>query len=168
MATMAIISAMSHVGVVVWVDVSLSVLVCSCCCRLWLVSVSVVVCTLAERLPVVVTAFCCPRQVVVIVVVVRSGYCCPSESGADQSVTSVCSVRFSWTAVWSSVRLSTVCVAALSVRLCVWVASLVCRQFCCFSVAFWLLQLTAHRAISSMRAIVDFLHGARELADIFA
>lgn len=164
----ATMSAMSHVGVVVWVDVSLSVWACSCCCRLWLVSVSVVVCMLAARLPVVVTALCCPRQVVVVVVVVRSGYCCPSESGADQSVTSVCSVRVSWTAVWSSVRLSTVCKAALSVRLCVWVASLVCRQFCCLRAVSWLLQLTADRAISSMRAIVDFLHGARELADIFA
>ena len=113
------------------------------------------------------TLFFLPVLVCRVVLVVLTGYCVPVLSGALHVVSSVV----------SSVSVSVVPVSDDWNELC----TSVCEEVCC-SMSFFcsvrcdiaacvefltVLQLTAHRAISSMRTIIDFLNSAVEPTHIF-
>ena len=162
------ISAITQAGVLVFVSVSISVcsLVFVLIFELSLTSDCAAVCvSLSDE---VCTLFCLVLPVCRCVFVVLTGCCVPVLSGSLQVVSSTT----------SSTSVLVVPVSDDRNEVCASVCKDVCcsRSFfcsvCCdraVSVVFLtVLQLTANRAISSVRAIIDFLNSACEFAHIFA
>ena len=89
----------------------------------------------------------------------------PVESGADQTVVVVVSVTVSDCVVRSSVRVSVACAAVLSTDCVDADSSCNCVCVCCVVLVLTDLQLVAHRAVSSMRTIIDFVHSACKAVD---
>lgn len=160
-------SAMSHAGVLVFVEVLLLVFSSCSAVTLELSFTSDRETALALVVFVVWTLLRLPVDVWRLVLVVLTGCCVPVLSGALHVVSSMTSstsvsvvpVSDDCCVVWNCVS-DAVC----------WVRSLFCSIRCDRAVC-WafltVLQLTAHRAVSSMRTIVDFLNSACEFAHIF-
>lgn len=161
------ISAITQAGVLVFVSVSISVcsLVFVLIFELSLTSDCAAVCV---SLPdVVCTLFCLVLPVCRCVLVVLTGCCVPVLSGSLQVVSSTTSstsvlvvpVSDDWNEVCASVCIDVCCSRSFFCSVC-------CDR--AVSVVFLtVLQLTANRAISSVRAIIDFLNSACEFAHIF-
>ena len=166
-AKMPMMIQITHAGVLVLVIVSLLVFssVLVLIFELSFMSDFSAVC--ASLAVVVCMLFCLPLRVCRVVFVVLTGCCVPVPSGALHVVSSITS--------------STSVLAVLMSDDCCEVCTSVCNSVCCSKSFFWsvctdsavcvavlvVLQLTPHRAVSSMRTIVDFLNSARELAHIF-
>ena len=168
MASTPTINTMIHAGVLVFV-----VVCASCWSSIW-----VVVCDLSfvsDSVTVLVLfswfvwiLFCLSVCVCRVVLVVLMGYCAPVLSGALHVVSSITSstwvVVFPVSDDWHD-SCTSVCDAVCWSRLFFWS---VCTDSALFVAVLVVLQLTAHRAVSSMRAIVDFLNSARKFAHIFS
>lgn len=161
------ISAITQAGVLVFVSVSISVcsLVFVLIFELSLTSDCAAVCV---SLPdVVCTLFCLVLPVCRCVLVVLTGCCVPVLSGSLQIVSSTTSstsvlvvlVSDDWNEVCASVCNDVCCSRSFFCSVsCDWAVSVVFLT---------VLQLTTNRAISSVRAIIDFLNSACEFAHIF-
>ena len=110
----------------------------------------------------------CRCAFVGLFLVVLMGYCAPVLSGALHVVSSITSstwvVVFPVSDDWHD-SCTSVCDAVCWSRLFFWS---VCTDSALFVAVLVVLQLTAHRAVSSMRAIVDFLNSACKFAHIFS
>lgn len=161
------ISVITQAGVLVFVSVSISVcsLVFVLIFELSLTSDCAAVCV---SLPdVVCTLFCLALPVCRCVLVVLTGCCVPVLSGLLQVVSSTTSstsvlvvlVSDDWNEVCASVCNDVCCSRSFFCSVsCDWAVSVVFLT---------VLQLTTNRAISSVRAIIDFLNSACEFAHIF-
>ncbi len=161
------ISVITQAGVLVFVSVSISVcsLVFVLIFELSLTSDCAAVCV---SLPdVVCTLFCLALPVCRCVLVVLTGCCVPVLSGSLQVVSSTTSstsvlvvlVSDDWNEVCASVCNDVCCSRSFFCSVsCDWAVSVVFLT---------VLQLTTNRAISSVRAIIDFLNSACEFAHIF-
>ena len=164
---MPIMIQTTHAGVLVLVVVLLSV--CSSVLVLVLVlSLTSDCVTACVSLPdVVCTLFCLVLPVWRCVLVVLTGCCVPVLSGSLHVVSSTTSST-SVFVVEVSEDWNEVC-ASVCVAVC-WVRSLFCSVCCdravCVAVL-TVLQLTANRASTSVRAIIDFFNSAVEPAYIF-
>ena len=161
------ISAITQAGVLVFVSVSISVcsLVFVLIFELSLTSDCAAVCvSLSDE---VCTLFCLVLPVCRCVLVVLTGCCVPVLSGSLQVVSSTTSstsvlvvlVSDDWNEVCASVCNDVCCSRSFFCSVsCDWAVSVVFLT---------VLQLTTNRAISSVRAIIDFLNSACEFAHIF-
>ena len=167
MASTPIIKTMIHAGVLVLVFVLFSFCSSKLVAVSDLSSTSVWVTLVVVLSSLVWILFCLSLCVCRVVLVVLTGYCLPVLSG--------------WLHVVSSITSSILVVVLPVSDDCDEVCTSVCETVCCsrsffcsvctdsalFVAVLLVLQLTANRAISRVRAIVDFLNSACKFAQVF-